>query len=160
MNKNIELLVNLLKKAAKENCKDCCNCKYHDYSRHGEDCDVYMYAEAIYEELQSNKYADKNSFDKGYKKGYMKGFNAGVMSFKSLLEPKLPEVTEVNKNNNFVDRQLSSPCLNCDFYKKYLAGGQPYIGDSPCQWCNNQPGKISFSTTVTTTGTKIDKGEK
>ena len=36
--------------------------------------------------------------------------------------------------------------LNCDFYKKYLAGGQVYIGDSPCQWCENKPYKISFAT--------------
>lgn len=28
------------------------------------------------------------------------------------------------------------------------------------KWCENQPGKISFATTVTATGTKIDKGEK
>ena len=63
MNKNIELLVDLLKKAAKENCKDCCNCKYYKY---GEDCDVYLYAEAVFKELNGKQFGNKSGFRKGY----------------------------------------------------------------------------------------------
>ena len=96
----------------------------------------------------------KNGFRKGYRKGYQKGYQQGyddgVKMGKSLFKPKLPEV-----NKNYEPEQLNDliyrperpkACLNCDFYKKYLAGGQVYIGDSPCQWCENQPYKISFAT--------------
>ena len=30
-------------------------------------------------------------------------------------------------------------CEDCDFYKKYLADGKTYVGDSPCQWCQHSP---------------------
>ena len=103
----------------------------------------------------------KNDFRKGYRKGYQQGyqqgFDDGVKMGKSLFKPKLPEVNEKREPERL--NYLVS-CLNCDFYKKYLVGGQSFIGDAPCQWCENQPGKISFTpaTTATTTPTKIDKG--
>lgn len=37
----------------------------------------------------------------------------------------------------------SNPCEKCDFYKKIKNLKEPYIGDSPCQWCTNNPFKIS-----------------
>lgn len=157
MNKKeqIEKIVSLLNKAFDENCKTCTYCKYETYP----DCNTRIYAEAIYEELQRKQFGNKNGFKKGYQKGYQKGFDAGVKMGKSLFKPKLPEVNgncELGQLNDLVYRPLiQHPCLNCDFYKKYLAGGQVFIGDAPCQWCNNQPGKISFGTTVT-----IDKGDK
>lgn len=160
MNKNIELLVNLLKRAAKENCKDCCNCEYYKY---GEACDVYLYAEAVFKELNGKQFGNKSGFRKGYQKGYQQGFDDGVKMGKSLFKPKLPEVNEnceLGQLNDFVYIPQTNPCLNCDFYKKYIAGGQPFIGDAPCQWCEKQPGKISFVTTATTTPTKINKGDK
>lgn len=100
------------------------------------------------------------SYQKGFRKGYQKGFADGVKFGKSFYKPKLPEV-----NKNYEPEQLNDitirpgrkiTCLNCAFYKKYLAGGQVYIGDSPCQWCENQPYKISFATTTTTTSPKIE----
>ena len=158
MNKKeqIEKIVSLLNKAFDENCKTCTYCKYETYP----DCNTRIYAEAIYEELQRKQFGNKS----GFRKGYQKGFADGVKFGKSFCEPKLPEVNEKGEPeqlNDLVYRPLTqSPCLNCDFYKKYLAGGQLFIGDAPCQWCENQPGKITCATTTTTTGTKIDKGDK
>lgn len=57
--------------------------------------------------------------------------------------PYIPHVADDNLNLN---TQLSIPpktCEECDFYKKYLAGGKIYIGDSPCEWCQNYPNKIT-----------------
>ena len=103
-------------------------------------------------------------YQKGYQRGYQQGFNDGVKMGKSLFKPKLPEVNknyELEQLNDLIYRpERQKTCLNCDFYKKYLAGGQVYIGDAPCQWCENQPGKISFATTATTATTKIVKGDK
>lgn len=114
-------------------------------------------------ELQHKQFGNKNGFRKGYQQGYQQGFDDGVKMGKSLFKPKLPEVNEnceLGQLNDFVYIPQTNPCLNCDFYKKYIAGGQPFIGDAPCQWCEKQPGKISFVTTATTTPTKINKGDK
>ena len=43
---------------------------------------------------------------------------------------------------------LPKNCEECDFYKKHLAGGKTYIGDSPCQWCPNYPHKITWYCTT------------
>lgn len=99
------------------------------------------------------------SYQKGFRKGYQQGFADGVKMGKSLFKPKLPEVNEKCEPERL--NYLVS-CLNCDFYKNFIVGGQPFIGDSPYQWCENQPDKISFTpaTTATTAATKIDKGNK
>ena len=100
----------------------------------------------------------QKGYQKGYQRGYQQGFDDGVKMGKSLFKPKLSEV-----NKNYEPEQLNDliyrperlkTCLDCDFYKKYLAGGQVYIGDAPCQQCENQPYKISFATTGTSTLTK------
>ena len=100
----------------------------------------------------------KNDFRKGYQKGYQQGFDDGIKIGKSLFEPKLPEVNknyELEQLNDIIIRPgRKKICFDCDFYKKYLAGGQVYIGDAPCQWCENQPVKISFTTTGTSILTK------
>lgn len=79
MNKKeqIEYFVNLLKKAYDENCKDCYNCKYKTQS----DCNLRIYAEAIYEELQRKQFGNKSGFRKGYQKGFADGVKFGK-SFK------------------------------------------------------------------------------
>lgn len=107
----------------------------------------------------SKQFSYQKGYQKGYQRGYQQGFEDGVKMGKSLFKPKLPEVNEKCEPERL--NYLVS-CLNCDFYKKYLVGGQPFIGDAPCQWCENQPGKISFmpATTATTATTKIDKGDK
>ena len=91
------------------------------------------------------------SYQKSFRTGYQKGFADGVKFGKSLFEPKLPEVNEnyeLEQSNDITIRPgRKKTCFDCDFYKKYLADGQIYIGDSPCQWCENQPYKISFATT-------------
>lgn len=46
-------------------------------------------------------------------------------------------------DSNFEINTLSNPCEKCDFYKKIKNLKEPYIGDSPCQWCTNNPFKIS-----------------
>ena len=98
------------------------------------------------------------SYLKGYQKGYQKGFADGVKFGKSLFEPKLPEANknyELEQSNDITIRPgRKKNCFDCDFYKKYLADGRIYIGDSPCQWCENQPGKISFVTAGTSILTK------
>ncbi len=37
------------------------------------------------------------------------------------------------------------PCEDCDFYKKTLLDGKPYIGDTPCDWCPNNPWKPTWT---------------
>ena len=97
-------------------------------------------------------------YQKGYRKGYQKGFDDGIKMGKSLFKPKLPEVNEnyeLEQLNDITTRPgRKKNCLDCDFYKKYLADGRIYIGDSPYQWCENQPGKISFVTAGTSILTK------
>ena len=68
--------------------------------------------------------------------------------------PYIPSVVDDHSNLN---TQLFIPpktCEECDFYKKYLAGGKTYIGDSPCQWCQNYPHKITWYCTTTAIKTK------
>ena len=114
----------------------------------------------------SKQFSYRKGYQKGYQRGYQQGFDDGVKMGKSLFKPKFPEVNEKcepERLNDITTRpERKKTCLDCDFYKKYLAGGQPCIGDAPCQWCENQPGKISFTpaTTATTATTKIDKGNK
>ena len=85
----------------------------------------------------SKSYGLKNGFRKDYQRGYQKGFDDGVKIGKSLFKPKLPEVNEKcepEQLNDLIYRpERPKSCLNCDFYKKYLVGGQPFIGDAPCQ---------------------------
>jgi len=38
-----------------------------------------------------------------------------------------------------------NPCEECDFHKKLLADGKPYIGDSPCEWCSKNPWKPTWT---------------
>ena len=38
-----------------------------------------------------------------------------------------------------------NPCEECDFHKKLLADGKPYIGDSPCEWCPKNPWKPTWT---------------
>lgn len=45
-------------------------------------------------------------------------------------------------------------CEDCDFYKKYLAKGGTYIGDAPCQWCQNYMYRITCYSSVSTTRNK------
>ena len=59
--------------------------------------------------------------------------------------------------DNINNTQLSSfpkSCEECDFYKKNLAGGKTYIGDSPCEWCPNYPYKISWCSATSAIKTK------
>ena len=35
------------------------------------------------------------------------------------------------------------PCENCEWHRKMLMNKEPYIGDSPCQWCQHYPYKIT-----------------
>lgn len=35
-----------------------------------------------------------------------------------------------------------NPCGNCELYKK-LQKGEIYVGDSPCQWCEHSPFKLT-----------------
>lgn len=44
---------------------------------------------------------------------------------------------------NLIPCNVPSSCDECDFFKRYLAGGKTYIGDSPCQWCSKYPYKIT-----------------
>ena len=51
--------------------------------------------------------------------------------------------------NDYIKR-----CEQCDFYKRYLAGGKTYIGDSPCEWCQNYPYRVTLYAEASTTGNK------
>lgn len=48
------------------------------------DCNMRIYAEAIYEELQHKQFGNKT----GFRKGYQKGFADGVKFGKSFYEPR------------------------------------------------------------------------
>lgn len=54
----------------------------------------------------------------------------------------LSTLTPVSESNN---------CAECDFYKRYLTSTEPYIGDSPCEWCSKNPYKVSCSGSITAT---------
>ena len=47
------------------------------------------------------------------------------------------------QDNNEIQNIIPKSCSDCDFYKKYIASGKTYIGDSPCQWCLNSPYRIT-----------------
>lgn len=53
------------------------------------------------------------------------------------------------KKRSFIpcDNKIN-PCLSCPFYISYLSKGQPYIGDSPCQWCQKNPWKVTCTSNV------------
>ena len=34
-------------------------------------------------------------------------------------------------------------CNDCDFYKRVLTKEGTYVGDTPCQWCQNSPYKVT-----------------
>lgn len=74
----------------------------------------------------SKQFSYQKGFRKGYQKGYQKGFDDGIKIGKSLFEPKSPEVNkkcEPEQLNDITTRPgKKKTCLNCDFYKKYLAG--------------------------------------
>ena len=53
---------------------------------------------------------------------------------------------------------IENPCKDCDFHKR-LESGQPYIGDSPCDWCKKNPWKPTWSGDKFTYITSIDKSE-
>lgn len=40
-------------------------------------------------------------------------------------------------------RNLISTCENCLYYQKMQRERTPQVGDSPCQWCEHNPIKIS-----------------
>ncbi len=42
--------------------------------------------------------------------------------------------------------QLDDSCDNCPNNPKYLK--LPYVGDSPCQWCQKNPWKVTCTTDV------------
>ena len=42
--------------------------------------------------------------------------------------------------------QLDDSCNNCPYNPKYLK--TPYIGDSPCQWCQKNPYKVTCTSDV------------
>lgn len=42
--------------------------------------------------------------------------------------------------------QPDNPCDNCPNNPKYLKA--PYVGDSPCQWCQKNPWKVTCATDV------------
>ena len=42
--------------------------------------------------------------------------------------------------------QLDDSCDNCPYNPKYLK--TPYIGDSPCQWCQKNPYKVTCTSNV------------
>ena len=42
--------------------------------------------------------------------------------------------------------QLDDSCDNCPYNPKYLK--TPYIGDSPCQWCQKNPYKVTCASDV------------
>lgn len=54
-----------------------------------------------------------------------------------------------HSNLNTQVTSMSKKCEDCDFYKKYLAGGKTYIGDLPCQWCSCSPYIVSCSIATT-----------
>lgn len=51
-------------------------------------------------------------------------------------EFKLPNFTTTSTNSR-------KDCNDCDFYNKYILKGQTYIGDSPCQWCDKYPFRVT-----------------
>ena len=106
----------------------------------------------------SKQFSYQKGYQKGYQRGYQQGFDDGIKMGKSLFKPKLPEVNEKcepeQSNDITIGPERKKTCFDCDFYKKYLADGGIYIGDAPCQRCENQPYKISFATTGTSILTK------
>lgn len=33
---------------------------------------------------------------------------------------------------------IHNDCSNCQFYRDTITSGKPYIGDSPCDWCQKR----------------------
>jgi hypothetical protein len=53
-----------------------------------------------------------------------------------------------------------NPCDDCWFTKR-LNSGEIYIGDSPCEWCQHYPFKVTCGTgKITTTGTTSAKDKE
>ena len=57
----------------------------------------------------------------------------------------IPEVIDDSININYT----TDPCANCVI--KPHANNITLVGDSPCQWCNKNPYKVSCNTTTTAT---------
>ena len=56
--------------------------------------------------------------------------------YKKLLE-------NIKQQPSYIDCNKSvSPCETCSYYQR-LRGGEVYVGDSPCQWCQKNPYKVT-----------------
>jgi hypothetical protein len=42
------------------------------------------------------------------------------------------------------EHDLPSPCDTCWFTEKMRRCGGHYVGDTPCEWCKNNPRKVTF----------------
>lgn len=54
-------------------------------------------------------------------------------------------------------RLSTDPCEDCDFTKTLRTTGY-YIGDTPCQWCNKNPYRLTCATATYTTSADNETG--
>ena len=59
----------------------------------------------------------------------------------------IPSTIEITPLKSTELTSAGDPCENCDWHKKMLTSKEPYIGDSPCQWCQHYPYKITCVST-------------
>lgn len=115
-------------------------------------------ADQINEDLESNS---------GWKIHLLTYFQDGKyctvvydIEYKKVIEPQQQDNisdrvydTHLLDKISYTSQKTTNPCENCWFYKKLQKEGI-YVGDSPCQWCEHYPFKITCDTgTLGTFGT-------
>lgn len=76
--------------------------------------------------------------------------------------PNIPSITYQPNLTPVDNMQPRRKCEDCPFQKR-LQSGEPYIGDSPCQWCSANPYKITCDNStngITSSYTSLIKESK
>ena len=111
------------------------------------------------EDLKEFNKQIKDANDAGYvvKQIFIPYTSTGVQYYTALLEKAVEtnktRLTETYPNTTIPETPIrlygpdakKNPCEECDFHKKLLADGKPYIGDSPCEWCSKNPWKPTWT---------------
>lgn len=74
------------------------------------------------------------------------------IEYKKVIEPQQQEnISDTGHGMHIFDKiyytseKTTNPCESCEFYKRLQKEGI-YVGDSPCQWCEHYPFKITCKT--------------
>lgn len=79
-----------------------------------------------------------------------KHYSSGI----SEIQP-VPYNPPYNPLQPYVTWDSTGNCKDCWFTKR-LTTGEPYVGDSPCQWCSNSPYKVTCTSSNNITTDKSD----